>query len=97
MQLDLLEKSARELQKPLSDNEAISLLEQMIRVCVRAPEMWRGLWNWAIELDQTGKMIDRPMGGKVLRDQLAYWMTLLSAMHERVSACEQAGYHIRGT
>jgi hypothetical protein len=97
IQFDLLEKSARELQAPLSDKKTTSLLEQMIRVCVAAPEMWRELWEWAQEQDQTGQIIDRPIAGKVLRDQLAYWMTLLSVMHDKVSACEQEGNRIRGT
>ena len=95
-QLGLLQDAASQLARRPSNEEAISLLEQMIRICVLAPQMWRDLWGWALEQEQTGRMVNRPMAGKVLRDQLCHWMTLLDAMHENAVACEGAGHPIRG-
>jgi hypothetical protein len=95
-QLDLLQDAASQLARRPSNEEAISLLEQMIRICVHAPQMWRDLWEWAREQEQTGRIVNRPMAGKVLRDQLCRWMTLLDVMHENAVACEGAGHPIRG-
>jgi hypothetical protein len=96
-QIDLVHEAEQQLAKYRETNEqAQALLEQVVRMCLHAPAMLRDLWDWLLQQDRAGRLRDRPLVGKDLRDQFCDWLDLLDLMHQRAGMSEAAGYPIQG-
>lgn len=99
--LDLLEAAAKEWAERAArheqlNDETANLLSQMTLLCLRGPDVMRELWEWGLQQEREGRLRNRPMAGKELRDQLCNWLELLDLIHQSARASEAAGYPIQG-
>ena len=96
-QIDLLVEAAQGLAGTHDmSEETQSLLEQIVRICLHAPSMVRDLWEWGLEQAKAGRIQNRPLAGKALRDELSNWLDLLGMIYQSAGASAAAGYPIPG-
>jgi hypothetical protein len=99
--VDLLEAAVKEWaeraarHEPLND-ETASLLAQMVRVCLRSPDLMRDLWEWAKAEELAGRLRDRQLAGEDLRERLGGWLQLLARIEQAARGAEAAGYPVSG-
>jgi hypothetical protein len=96
-QIDLLQEAARQVSEHRKmDEETQSLLEQSVRIGLHAPAMMRDLWEWSLQREQAGRLRDRWLAGKDIRDQLCHWLERLELIHQSTRTSEAAGYPVAG-
>lgn len=100
--LDLLEAAAKEWAERAErheqlNDETASLLAQMVRICLRSPDLMRDLWEWAKEEELGGRLRDRQLAGEDLRERLGGWLELLAVIQPAAKLVEAEGYPVSGT
>jgi hypothetical protein len=99
--VDLLEAAVKEWAERAKRNEQLndesaSLLAQMVRICLRAPDMMRDVWEWGKAEELAGRLRDRQQAGDDLRERLGAWLQLLALIHRAAGLCEAEGYPLSG-
>jgi hypothetical protein len=99
--LDLIEAAAKDWVDRAARHEQIneetaSLLAQMVRICLRSPDMMGDLWEWAQTEDLAGRLPDRQRAGDDLRDLFGNWLQLLTLIQQAVRRAEPEGYPVKG-
>jgi hypothetical protein len=98
--LDLLEEAAKEWADRAQKGEVLNdenagLLAQMVRICVRTPDMIRDLWEWGKAEEGAGRLQDRQRAGDDLREGLEAWLQLMDMLLGAAKVCKAQGHPIR--
>jgi hypothetical protein len=99
--LDLLEAAAKEWTERARpgqtlNEETVSLLAQMTRICLRSPARMRDLWEWGKSEELAGRLPDRQRAAETLREQLDNWLELLHSIQQAAKVSEAAGHSVSG-
>jgi hypothetical protein len=99
--VDLLDGAAKEWAARAArgeqlNDETASLLAQMVRICLRAPDLMHDLWEWSKAEELATRLRDRQRAGEDLRERLEGWLQLLVLIQEAASRAEAAGYPVSG-
>jgi hypothetical protein len=98
--VDLLDAAAKELadlaQHGQLNDEVTSRLAQMVRICLRSPDMMRDLWEWAKAEEVAGRLGDWQRAGEDFRYQFGNWLQLLAVIQQVARGCEAAGHPVGG-
>jgi hypothetical protein len=99
--VELLEAAAKEWAERAERGERLndenaSLLAQMVRICLRSPDMMRDLWEWSKAEEVAGRLRDGQQAGEALREGLGSWLQLLILIQQAGRRAGAEGYPIRG-
>jgi len=78
------------------NQDSASVLAQMVRVCLRSPDMMRDLWEWVKAEELAGRLPEAQRAGDDVREQLGHWLQLLALIRPAAEACKTEGYALNG-